>query len=510
MFLTYDVQNDDWTNESSPNRYESTRSLFSPRNGHGPTDPRYDVGGLIMLSTPFERSEFFDSITDDQATAMGIKRNSLHGGPGCVKYPVPMERHDKHHAWAVPYGLTSLDDDPSKQRILQPDGHNYWVQEPRWMLPDESEIMGWLLCHLKKGTTPHRAIVERCMRISVIINLLQRPDDLVSIADTFDWFSKLDQWVGMPRIPDDEEPNDLAWEDGEGRAIDPLSLLNSGEVARLWNFTLAAGEMEDSDVEQTNTHTQMRLSRFLPYRIVRVGTEPHPFAFSQAIGFTDLETLHFASHLIRTPLLELEGTYDGDKPGDVILSKCSAVDLHHSLFDLKKRTRYPRGSEKRFRNWSVYTSPTIMARQSIDAPFIIGNGVHKDTGENVYGFSSYYDGYAHRLAEDFAHHDSCDVYFKFLGSEANGELWTPTWKDRRPLKVLDYAKPFPTVWSDLVRCVVCNQRVRILFSKDNTVPSVCCPSCKAEDGIKTEHLMSGDIPAVLGISSTTDGTTIME
>lgn len=499
MFFTFDHESG-WTNRSSPDRWGFERSIYSTS---GSDDPRYAVGGLVMKSAPFERSEFFDSITADQMKALGI--NELIS----VQYPKHMSRLDiSTHAWAVPYGLTSHEADPSKQRIFKYDGHNYWTLEPKWTMADESEMKGWLLCHLKKGETPDRVRVERCMRISVIINLLQRPD-VGSFSDTFDWFSKLDQWVGMPRIPDDEEPNDLAWEDGEGTAVDPLSLLNSGEVARLWNFTLAAGEMEDTDVEQTNTHTQMRLSRFLPYRIVRIGTEPHPFAFSQAIGFTDLETLHFASHLIRTPLLELDGTEDGDKPGDVILSKCEAVDLCDGIFDLKRRSRFAVG-EKRFRRWSIYTSPSIAARQSLDIPFIIGNGQHQQTGEDVYGFSSYYDGYAHRLAEDFAHHIDNEHYFNFLGSEADGELWTPTWKDRRPLKVLDYAKPFPIVWSDLVRCSVCNQRVRILFSQTNAVPSVCCPSCKAEDGIKTEHLMSGDIPAVLGISSTTDGTTIME
>ena len=68
------------------------------------------------------------------------------------------------------------------------------------------------------------------------------------------------------------------------------------------------------------------------------------------------------------------------------------------------------------------------------------------------------------------------------------------------MAVVDYAKPRYPFWSDLLKCKVCNQRVRVLLPSGNDLTYVACPSCKDEQGVSTEHLMNDWKPATAALA----------
>ncbi len=395
------------------------------------------------------------------------------------------------HVWAVK---------PSDGRMFAPDGFDYSSLEERRTEHEGEDISGWLLCSPTKSHNTRENVI-RSMRISIIMNLWQVRHDP---QESLDWFEQLDQHIGMPALPPDEYPDDMAWERIDG-SFDPLNYLLPYELARLYNWTYAASqENVNSVVLGLNGVANLKVQRFIPLRIVRTGKNPHPFALAQPLGITDDITLAFSDYMVRFPFAsdhEVEA-------GDVYLTGATMTDLMDHVFELK-HTGHTKGFGCVIKHLETFNLPSIANRLSLPTvPIKVG----RQNDSNEYHFSSYQDGYAFRYSEDLCHNLLAPLFaFEAVaGDDAHPEHWIPTWKDYRRVKTLDYASPYPVVWSDFINCGVCNQRTRVLFNKETKLPTVACPSCKAEDGINTEHLMSGNIPAVLGIVANTDGEPITE
>jgi hypothetical protein len=82
------------------------------------------------------------------------------------------------------------------------------------------------------------------------------------------------------------------------------------------------------------------------------------------------------------------------------------------------------------------------------------------------------------------------------------EYFIPAWKDKRGVKVIDRASPFPAHYHDEIRCSVCNGRVLIKLKGDNKSESADCPHCSRPKTILFPHLVSGKTDTLLTVGDT--------
>jgi len=362
--------------------------------------------------------------------------------------------------------------------------------DPEGDIEDGADLEGWLLCRPPKSDSTRENLI-RAMRITVIINMWQRyKDERTSI----NWFKSIQEYEGMPLVPDDEA-DDRAWAE-LGESADPLSFLSAFEIQRLFNFTMWTTQ-ESNNTIAINTHNDFALTRVLPMRVVRFGKYPQHFALCQPIGLTDLDTQAVAPRMIRVVVPK---TNDQRVGMFMLFDEAVATDLFNGLFELK---RTPTSMMAAGVHLDTFTTPSLATSLRLaDTPPTVGWLPDHRGGVKRYTFSSAYDYSSHLEAqtEAYSTHDSLFALTDEIDDGADPETFIPTWKDRRPMAVVDYAKPRYPFWSDLLKCKVCNQRVRVLLPSGNDLTYVACPSCKDEQGVSTEHLMNDWKPATAALA----------
>jgi hypothetical protein len=435
-------------------------------------------GGLVQQSNhrPFGDLHilFDDPEREEVCTALGVEKEF---------FPLNTGR-----SWGIPLEGRPYDYQPVQLETTSLSGrffNNIPIDIDGEDIEDGADLDGWLLCTPGRHTVLDRENLNRCMRITILINLFQRYHN----EDTsLEWFKRIQAHEGLPVIPDDEA-DDRAWE-MLGQPADPLSFLSLYELQRLYTFTLEACSM--SSWVSKNDHNGFVLRRVMPLRIVRTGQYPEPFCLCQPIGLRDVDTMALSPRMVRVVVPGLNDEY---KAGCVLLTDGSGVDLTESLWDFKRTINTQVKSCPRF---DIFNDPTLSPLLAISTtPPKYG---WDDDGHHT--FSSSFDVTAHLLAETQAYtiHDGLFEMTNEIEDGADPEGFVPTWKDRRPLAVVDFAKPKYPHWSDLLKCKACNQRVRVLLPSGNTLTYVQCPSCKDERGINTEHLMNNWKPQEVALS----------
>jgi len=82
------------------------------------------------------------------------------------------------------------------------------------------------------------------------------------------------------------------------------------------------------------------------------------------------------------------------------------------------------------------------------------------------------------------------------------EYWIPAWKDKRTVKIIDRASPFPAHYHDEIRCSACNGRVLIKLKGDNKSESADCPHCSRPKALLFPHLVSVQTDTLLTVGDT--------
>lgn len=448
---------------------------------------RLERGGLIQQShqrtyDALNRA-FDDGERIDICNALGVEPDFFPLNTG-RSWGYPQEPNARHHQ---PISTTLKDDG----RLLAFTGHR--PVDDGAEIEEDAELEGWLMCH--PGPSPTRETIKRCMRITIIINLWQRyHDERTSI----EWFKAIQANEGMPvMVPD--EPDDRMWQALQS-PIDPLTMLSLYELQRLYAFTIYAHELDD--VVAKNVHNDLMLSRVLPMRVVRFGRYPSPFALCQPIGLTDLDTQALSPYLIRHTLAGIGAAH---RHGIFYLTNAIGTGLTDGIWDLRRTSDT---KQLVITNLSVFNDPEV-------ADYVAVAEIPAKTAWNGddYIFSSLYDSTAHLDAQAvcWGMHDSLFTMTEEIEDGADPEGFIATWKDNRPLKIVDYAKPRHPHWSDLLKCRKCNQRVQVLLPSGNTLAYVQCPTCKDEQGVATDHLMNGWKPASVALSVRKgQGETMME
>lgn len=438
---------------------------------------RITSGGLVQQSNHRAFGDlhvlFDDAEREEVCTALGVEKDY---------FPLNTGR-----SWGIPLEGRPFDYQPVQLDTTMHDGRFFNpvpVDTDGEDIEDGADLDGWLLCMPRNRSALNRENVLRCMRITVIINLFQRYHNE---ATSIDWFKRIQAHEGMPVIPEDEA-DDRAWE-MLSQSPDPLSFLSLYELQRLHTFTLEGSTME-GEVYQ-NEHNWFVLKRVLPLRIVRSGQYPEPFCLCQPIGLRDVDTMALSPRMVR---VVLPGLNDNHKAGCFLLTNGSGVDLTDNLWDFKRTTNTVIIDCPRF---DIFNEPTMNPLLSLDSvpPKYGWHGLK-------FTFSSSFDVTAHLMAETqaFSIHDGLFEMSSEIEDGADAQSYIPTWRDRRPLAIVDYAKPKYPHWSDLLKCKVCNQRVRVLLPSGNTLTYVQCPSCKDEQGVNTEHLMNNWKPDEVALS----------
>lgn len=449
---------------------------------------RLERGGLIQQSHQrlFDdlNHAFDDEERTDVCTSLGLEPDFFPLNTG-RSWGYPQTPYAHHHQ---PIKSTLMDDG----RFLDFTGHR--PQEDGAEIEEDADVEGWLLCH-SVTPFPNREDMKRCMRITIIINLWQRHLDE---RTTIEWFKAIQANEGMPVIVDGE-PDDRMWGMLD-RPADPLHWLSLYELQRLYSFTQHAHELDD--VLAKNDHNGFVLTRVLPMRVVRFGRYPNPFALCQPIGLTDLDTQALSPYLVRATLAGIGAAH---RHGIFYLTNAIGTGLTDGIWDLRRTADTKQVVITDLNNFNDPELQHLVAVAEIPPK----------TGwtPEGYVFSSMYDSTAYLDAQAvcWGMHDALFTMTEEIEDGADPEGFIATWKDNRPIRIVDYAKPRYPHWSDLVKCRKCNQRVQVLLPSGNTLAYVQCPSCKDEQGVATDHLMNGWKPASVALSVRKgQGETMME
>jgi hypothetical protein len=369
---------------------------------------------------------------------------------------------------------------------------------------------GWIIVYPTEMGSASVDDIWDCMRITVCWNILQ----CVRYRD-YDNFESYFNNMTPARCFNSQQRHGL----------DPLHYITHSQATFLYNIMLTASHnFNNPDYNRPELgENGYEATCVMPMRLLRTVRYPSSFGVFQPLALDTRETYLYSNVLGKMPL-PLDHT---PALGSIWLGRSHFVQHHEGIWDIKHNANAPieihhfttcpdtdevddDGEHVSFWRASVY-SLGLTGRYGpceIDVPTTgLPATITREVYANIEDFKAYVLG---SFLANVVIEEGLGLVVEAPPEDADPSVYVATWKDKRPCVTLDYAKPHHATWSDLLKCVKCNQRVRVLFASGNSISFVQCPSCKDEKGINTEHLMGGWRPALVGLSTLNEGETMME